>query len=347
MKFGLYAPIPMATIVCPEMNKAIEEALSPLPDGRRDVQYDHSMSLLLAADEVGFDLTLFAERHLGYDLAAWVLASAVGSRFNRMLSLVAIHPGLWDPVMVAKLCVSLDRVCKGRMALNVVNGWHEEEFALFGGTMLRGEDRYQRSTEFIDIMRGLWTNETFTYKGKFHSVENGKLLLKPANPTPPEMYTVSSGDLGRDWAAKTCDVWFVNYPKEAQTTDEVLRTLEANIADMRRRVEQAGRKMRFAINPVVGLGKDDQSAVEDLVASIVANSADPDSPRAMRRMMPNTLAGLIGKQENVVRQIQRYEDMGLDLILCKMLPTEENIRRIGEEVIGSFREKSRAPAMAN
>lgn len=346
MKFGIYAPIPMATIVSPEVNQAIAEALSPLPDGRRDAQYDHSINLLMAADDVGFDLTLFAERHLGYDLAAWVLASAVGARFNRMLSLVAVHPGLWDPVMVAKLCVSLDRICKPRMALNIVNGWHEEEFAMFGGTMLRGEDRYQRSTEFIEILRGLWTNETFTLKGKFYNVENARLLLKPANPVPPEMYTVSAGDMGRDFVAKTCDVWFINYPKEAQSTDEVLRIIDENVADMRRRSSATGRNVRFALNPVIGLGRDDQDAVEDLVARIVANSPDPDSNKAMRRMLPNTLAGLIGTPEKVVRQLQRYEDMGLDLILCKMFPTVENIRLIGEEVIGTFRQKSRSAAMA-
>lgn len=347
MKFGIYAPIPMATIVSPEVNQAIEEALLPLPNDRRDAQFDHSEKLLLAADDAGFDLCLFAERHLGYDLAAWVLASAIGSRFNRMLSLVAVHPGLWDPVMVAKLCVSLDRICKPRMALNIVNGWHEEEFAMFGGTMLRGEDRYQRSTEFIEIMRGLWTNETFTYKGKFYNIENARLMLKPANPIPPEMYTVSAGDRGRDFVAKTCDVWFINYPKEAQSQDEVLKNIEDNIADMRRRTAATGRNVRFALNPVVGLGSNEQSAVEDLVARIVANSPDPDSNKAMRRMLPNTLAGLIGTRENVVRQLQRYEDMGLDLILCKMYPTVENIQLIGEDVIGTYREKSKTAALAN
>ena len=118
MQFGLYAPIPMATVGSPEAVRANSEALSPLPPGQRDAQYDHSLDLLLAADKAGFELCLFAERHLGSDLSAWVLASAVGARFERMRSLVAVHPGLWDPAVVAKLAASLDRVCGGRMALN-------------------------------------------------------------------------------------------------------------------------------------------------------------------------------------------------------------------------------------
>src|SRR5712671_5650414 len=147
MQFGLYAPIPMATVGSPEVAQAVNEALAPLPPGRLDAQFDLGVKLLEAADEDGFELVLFAERHLGNDLAAWIMASAIASRLNHIRALVAVHPGLWDPVMVGKLAVSLDRICRGRMAINVVNGWFDEEFRMFGGTVLQGEDRYRRTTE--------------------------------------------------------------------------------------------------------------------------------------------------------------------------------------------------------
>src|SRR5689334_11150955 len=147
MQFGIYAPIPMATIGSPEAALADKQAQSPLPDGQLDAQFDLSVDLLQAADEVGFDLILFAERHLGSDMSAWLLASAVGSRLKRIRSLVAVHPGLWDPVMIGKLAVSLDRMCRGRMAINIVNGWFDEEFRMFGGTVLQGEERYRRTIE--------------------------------------------------------------------------------------------------------------------------------------------------------------------------------------------------------
>ena len=229
MQFGLYAPIPMATVGSTEAVRAINEALGPLAEGRRDAQYDHSLELLLEADRIGFDLCLFAERHLGNDIAAWVLASAVGARFDHIRALVAVHPGLMDPVMTAKLAVSLDRICRGRMAINIVNGWFDEEFRMFGGAVLKDEARYQRAAEFIAIMRGLWTNETFSFKGQHYQVDNGRLLLKPASPVPPEIYSVSAGDRGRDFIAEHCDWWFVNYPKEATTTDDVLRGVEEGI----------------------------------------------------------------------------------------------------------------------
>jgi FMNH2-dependent dimethyl sulfone monooxygenase len=337
MQFGIYAPIPMATVGSPEAAQAVTEALSPLPDGRLDAQFDHSVELLCAADAVGFELVLFAERHLGYDLSAWLLASAVGSRFNHMRSLVAVHPGLWDPVMVSKLAVSLDRMCKGRMALNIVNGWFDEEFRMFGGIVLEGEERYRRTVEFIDILRGLWANETFSYEGQFYKIDKGQLLLKPATPTLPEIYSVSRSDRGRDFIAEHCDWWFVDMPKDTETIDDTVRGIEANIADMDRRMKRTGRKVRYAMNPFIALGKDQQEAFDATIKQIFDHDPVPDERKIASRMLPATRAGLIGSPDAVLRQLRRYDSLGIELVLCKMIPNVENIRHIAEEVVAPMR----------
>jgi FMNH2-dependent dimethyl sulfone monooxygenase len=337
MQFGLYAPIPMATVGSPEVAQAVTEALEPLPNGRVDAQFDLGVDLLMAADAVGFDLVLFAERHLGNDLAAWVMASAIGSRLNRIRALVAVHPGLWDPVMVGKLAVSLDRICRGRMALNIVNGWFDEEFRMFGGTVLQGEERYRRTVEFIDILRGLWTHDTFSYAGQFYKVENGQLLLKPASPAAPEIYSVSRSDRGRDFIAEHCDWWFIDYPKTAQTTEDVLRGIEDSVADMNRRTARLGRKVRFALNPFVALGKNQEDALNTTIQRIFEFDPDPDTRKIEQRMLPATRIGCIGSADTVLRQLRRFEDLGIELVLCKIIPTTENVQRIGEEIIAPMR----------
>ena len=83
MKFGIYAPIPMATVGSREIAQSAAQAQYPLPDGLRDVQYEYGSDLLIAADAVGL---IFAfrrasswRRSFGLDLA-----SAVASRFERM-----------------------------------------------------------------------------------------------------------------------------------------------------------------------------------------------------------------------------------------------------------------------
>jgi FMNH2-dependent dimethyl sulfone monooxygenase len=337
MQFGIYAPIPMATVGSPEAAQAVTEALAPLPPGRLDAQFDLSLELLQVADEVGFDLILFAERHLGHDLSAWLLASAVGSRLNCARSLVAVHPGLWDPVMVGKLAASLDRMCRGRMAINIVNGWFDEEFRMFGGTVLQGEERYRRTIEFIDILRGLWANDTFSYSGQFYKVDKGQLLLKPATPTAPEIYSVSRSDRGRDFIAQQCDWWFVDMPKDTATIDDTVRGIEANIADMDRRTRRTGRKVRYALNPFIALGRDQQEALDDTVKQIFAHEKEPDPRKIESRMIPATKAGTIGSPDMVLRQLRRYESLGVELVLCKMISSVDNVRRIADEIVAPMR----------
>jgi dimethylsulfone monooxygenase len=343
MQFGLYAPIPMVAVGSPEIAKAAAEALHPLAPGARDAQFDHALDLLLEADRLEFDLTLFAERHLGHDLSAWVLASAIACRFERIRPLVAVHPGLWDPVMTAKLAASLDRICKGRVAINIVNGWFDQEFEMFGGKVLQGEERYRRSTEFIEIMRGLWTNETFSYAGEHYTLDKGQLLLKPASPTPPEIFSVSTSDRGRDFIAQDCDWWFIEFPKAAESTDELMRSIEASIVDMRRRADRAGRKVRYALNPFIALGGSEQEALDSTVTAIFALEAEPDSRKIERRILPATKAGCIGRPEDVRRQVQRFEDMGLELLLLKMIASVDNVRTIAGEVIAPLRHGERDP----
>ena len=346
MQFGLYAPIPMATVGSPEVAQAAAEALAPLPAGRTDAQFDFGVDLLSAADAAGFTLALFAERHLGNDLAAWVMASAIGSRVEHIRALIAVHPGLWDPVMVGKLAASLDRICAGRRAINIVNGWFDEEFRMFGGTVLQGEERYQRTAEFIDILRGLWTHEKFSYAGRFYNVEQGQLLVKPASPTVPDIYSVSRSDRGRDFIAEHCDWWFIDYPKSAQTTDEVLRGIEDAVADMERRTAPLGRKLRYALNPFVALGASEQDAFDTAIQRIFAYDPDPDTRKIEQRMLPATRTGCIGSAEAVLRQVRRFEEIGIELLLCKLIPTAENLRRIGEEIIAPLRSGAALPLVS-
>ena len=344
MQFGLYCPIPMATVGSPEAAQAVAEALGPLPADRRDAQYEHAIELLGAADKCGFGLTLFAERHLGQDLAAWVMASAIAPRFETIKPLVAVHPGLWDPVMIAKLAVSLDRICRKPMAINIVNGWYDEEFKMFGGTVLQGEDRYRRTTEFIAILRGLWSNETFSYDGEHYKLENGRLLVKPRSEHPPEIYSVSRSDRGRQFIAEECDWWFIEFPKEAVDTDDLMRQLEASVADMNRRQTASGRKVRYALNPFVALGTDRDTALEATVERIFKHDPDKDQRKVKQRMLPALKAGCIGTPEAVRKQIGRFSDLGIELTLCKMIPTVENIEHIAREIVqpwtggGGFRQ---------
>jgi FMNH2-dependent dimethyl sulfone monooxygenase len=336
----------MVTVGSPEVAQAVAEALQPVPAGRRDAQYDHGEEMILAAEKAGFELCLFAERHLGHDLSAWVMASAIAAQFKTMCALVAVHPGLWDPALIARMTVSLDRISRGRVALNVVNGSHDDEFRMFGGTVLEGEERYKRTEEFITILRGLWSNETFSYAGDHYKIEAGQLLLKAASPAPPEIYSVSKGERGRDFIAQHCDWWFVDQPKDPENADDFLRRTETSIADMERRCKALGRKMRYGLTPFLALGDTQESALDEAVTRIF--EFDPGADRRMveKRMVPATRAGCVGPAAEVMKQLRRFEDIGAELVLCRLVSSTENMRRIGKEIITPLRQAQRMLALA-
>ncbi len=340
MQFGLYTPAQVTTVGSPEIAQSIEEALFPLPEGRKDAAFGFAEDIVMAADASGFSLALFAERHMGSDLGAWVLAGAIASRMRNMRALVAVHPGLWSPAMIAKLAATVDRMCEKRMAINIVNGWYEEEFRTFGGAVLDGADRYRRSSEFVELLRRLWREESVTHHGDFYDLDEARLLLKPASPVPP-IYSVSNTDEGREFIAQHCDWWFVSAKSGPDATpDSILRDVEASIASMRARCKELGRTMHFALNPFVAIADSVEVAFERSLESIFAYDKDPanrspDRVRQIeRRMLPATKTGCMGPAREIRRQIERFENIGVELLLIKFIPTVENVRRIGAEVIG-------------
>ena len=82
---------------------------------------------------------------------------------------------------------------------------------------------------------------------------------------------------------------------------------------MTRRAERLGRKMRFGMNPFVALGPDEEAAIDATIDRILQYDPEPDVRKLKRRMLPNTRAGCMGPPEKVRKQMQRFQDLGLDL----------------------------------
>ena len=167
MKFGIWTPLPHTIRPEPRMDRAVAEIKSGTSlAGRTDKTFEFAYDVVRRADELGFDTTLIAERFLGPDLSAWVLASALAVVTKRIELMVAVHPGMVTPQVVAKMASSLDRISHGRCALNIVNGWWMEEFDLFSnGTWIGDAERYPRMGEYIQVIKGLWTDPDFKFNG--------------------------------------------------------------------------------------------------------------------------------------------------------------------------------------
>ncbi len=340
MQFGLYAPVPHVTVGSQDIMRSVSGGRQPLAEGALDPAYELSREILLAADRGGFDIILFAERHLGADMEAWVLGSAISALTQRIRSMIAVHPGLWHPQLVAKMAASLDRLTPGRMALNLITGWNVEEHAMFGGdTMLHNDDRYVRAEEFIEIVRGMWASSPYSFKGQFYSVENAQLLLAPATASPPEVFTASRSPRGLDMIAKVADWWFVDFDKQAASTEELMDSLERAMAGLRQRAERLGRRVRFAYNPFVCFGDNEADARRRAESLVHVDGSDSDVRKLLNRIGPSMKAGCLGHPDQVREQVERFQAMGIELLLFKFVPSLSETQAISRELIEPLRVK--------
>jgi alkanesulfonate monooxygenase SsuD/methylene tetrahydromethanopterin reductase-like flavin-dependent oxidoreductase (luciferase family) len=115
----------------------------------------------------------------------------------------------------------------------------------------------------------------------------------------------------------------------------VLRALESSIADMERRRARNGRKIRYAINPFLALGKSSQDALDRAMQQIFATDPVGDTRKIESRMIPATRAGFIGTPLDVRKQVRRFADMGFDLLLLKMIASVEAVEEVGAEIIAT------------
>jgi probable F420-dependent oxidoreductase len=82
-----------------------------------------------------------------------------------------------NPLVLGKAVASLDYLSGGRFALGVGIGWSAEEFAALG---ISFERRAQRTREYIDVMRQLWSEEKSTHSGEFVDFKDVRAFPKPS-----------------------------------------------------------------------------------------------------------------------------------------------------------------------
>lgn len=338
MLFCLFGPVPHVTVGMREMADAVAASHLPLPDGATDPAWHIARDALIAADKAGFDVVLYAERHHGTDLEAFMLAAAMAPQTSRIRHMVAVHPGLWPPQLVAKMLASLDRMSPGRAALNLVTGWNVREARMYGGdVMLEDDERYVRAEEFVTVLRGMWSTSPFSFKGKYYDVDSAELLLRPASRKLPEVFTASRSPRGLDMVARAADWWFLSFDKEASTTAAMMESARRAVADMRERADKAGRRVRIAFNPFVHFGPTREAAMADAQRLLSPDWHDADVRKMTSRIGPSMMAGCVGTPAQVRDQLAAYEEIGIELVLLQFVPSVEMVERIGAELISPTR----------
>jgi FMNH2-dependent dimethyl sulfone monooxygenase len=144
---------------------------------------DYNRKLAQLAEEAGFEYALTQIRFTAGYGAEYQHESVAFSHAllaaTRLKVIAAILPGPWQPALAAKQLATIDQLTNGRVAINVVSGWFKGEFQAIGEHWLEHDERYRRSEEFIRSLKGIWTQDNFTFRGDFYRFDNYSLKPKP------------------------------------------------------------------------------------------------------------------------------------------------------------------------
>jgi FMNH2-dependent dimethyl sulfone monooxygenase len=149
-----------------------------------------------------------AEEMEGSTLDCLAMTAFFAAVTQRIQLITAIHPGFFEPAQIAKWGATIDRVSGGRWAINVTSGWHLREFAMYGVDALEHDARYARAGEFIDVLRGAWTQPEYTHAGTFYQCD--ALRLEPRPTVPLVVYQGGQSDAAIAMAARHSDWMFLN-----------------------------------------------------------------------------------------------------------------------------------------
>src|ERR1700694_571675 len=166
-----------------------------------------SLEEVTRAEELGFDSVWMEEHHSvtnHYWPSPLTILAGYASRTSRMMLgtdivVAPFHP----PVRLAEDVALLDVMSNGRMTLGIAIGYKPDEFALYGVDLAKRGARFE---EQLAIIRGLWTEEHVSFKGRYYTVE-GRLEPKPVTRPHPPLWIGGWGDLTLKRAATLADNW--------------------------------------------------------------------------------------------------------------------------------------------
>ncbi len=328
MKLGIWCPAPQTIRPDPETRPAFDALTRH--GGGVDQGYLYAAEILRRAEEVGFDISLIAQRYMGPDLDSWIFAAGLASLTSRIELMAAVHPGIADPRVVAKMGASLDRISGGRFCINIVNGLRQQEFDAYGSWLDQTGPRYRRMDEFIKVMKGLWTQEDFDFHGDYYTVTHGSLPTKSVRYPHPPLYAASRVDDGMDIVARECSAWFVNYEKDHRLHEQSLVRIEREMKIMGDKVRAHGRAdITYGVNAIVIIADTDEQAQELAREHMHAVQTDP----AVHVGTSGMGANLIGTPRTIAKRMKQYQSMGIDLFMLFFHPMREGLEQFAQRVM--------------
>ncbi|MBV8629406.1 MAG: LLM class flavin-dependent oxidoreductase [Silvibacterium sp.] len=324
--------------------------LRNIEDEQMEPTWEYARRITLRAEELGYSLTLIAELNLNDikgieapSLDAWSTAAALAAVTRSIELMVAVRPTFHNPALLAKQAANIDHISRGRLTLNVVSSWWADEAAKYGIAFDRHDDRYARTSEWLDVVNGCWSQQSFSYSGRYYQVQDNVLSPKPVRLPRPTIYAGGESETAKNLIAEKCDAYLMHGDDPG--------TIGRKIADMRCR--------RDALRlPPLTFGVAGYAIVRDSAADAKKEVERITNVKQSARGYANyqqwitgsqleqkisledysvsnrgLRSGLVGTPEQVSARITEFSAAGVDLLLLQSSPQLEEMERFSQQVM--------------
>ena len=328
--------------------------LRNVEDENMEASWPYVSRLARRSEEIGYDLTLVAELNLNDikgpeapSLDAWSTAAALAAVTERLELMVAVRPTFHNPALLAKQAANIDHISNGRVSLNVVSSWWAEEAKQYGTHFDQHDDRYARTSEWLDVVDQAWKTDHSTYRGKYYKVENLVLQPKPVSQPRPVIYAGGESEAAKNLISQKCDA-YVMHGEPPERIREKIRDLSA------RRAQWDLAPLKFGVAAYAIVRDTEEEAQKELerITDVKQNAAGYQN---YQQWLANTQleqrvsledysvsnrglrSGLVGTPEQVAERVAEFEAAGVDHLLLQFSPQLEEMERFSSQVIRSHR----------
>lgn len=332
---------------------------------RTDYSIEYNRKLAQTAEKSGFEYALSQIRFTAgygaeYQHESVSFSHAILGATEKLKVIAAILPGPWKPALAAKQLATIDQLTQGRIAVNIVSGWFKGEFDAIGEAWPEHDERYVRSEEFIRCLKGIWTQDNFSFAGKYYQFNDYTLKPKPLQQPHPEIFQGGSSRAARDMASRVSDWYFTN--------GNTLEGIKAQIDDIRSKAAANNHHVKIGVNAFI-IARDTEEEAKAVLQEII----DKANPQAVKDFYTATReagaatkenegnwakstfedlvqyndgfkTNLIGTPQQIAERIVALKAIGVDLILSGFLHFIEEVEYFGAKVLPLVRELEQAQA---
>jgi alkanesulfonate monooxygenase SsuD/methylene tetrahydromethanopterin reductase-like flavin-dependent oxidoreductase (luciferase family) len=343
---------------------------APPADRHADI-VRRELDQMVLSEELGFDEVWLTEHHFidyGLSVDPATLASAVASRTSRVrIGLAAAILPFHEPIRFAEQMALVDIISGGRVDVGVGRGNRPSEFIGYRVPQVENRERFD---EAVQIIQRAWTEERFSYDGRFFQIPPVRVIPKPLQQPHPPLYQVCvspdsiEGTALRGWPMLN-SILFGGVDQLVASRDRYVTTLQKagrTAAEIQALLSRWGVSRQIYVAPTdaqaLAEAKDAEMWYQESFRKFVIPERIEESHptlqpgfRAMaERLSKITWEGLVGETlafgspETVARHIEEMRRMGVGQVLCWMnfggLP-QDKVRRSMElfarEVMPRFR----------